>query len=1033
MNKFRNGSGRKAAVIAALLSFIFAVVFISEGGNGVQAAGAKGSAADGGSASARFVKDGGHYGTWTHPNKKFKLPAKYTCGLKTTKKTSYTYTGTLANKDKALKAMHKKMPYKGSMVTYYSAETMKSHEKTFSNKNALVWKLSAANKGKISLTTKNLKIWNETKQGYDMVDRVMSVTGWKNARDTDKDMYENAFAGPYLLLKKGANPTVIVHGADSVSIRYRYYQAGTKTLYTYDGKAPMAIGITIGDIDCAQKVTYTGGKSGEIKYMAVAEDTNLDYVRDGKSVTFCQTGENVKAHKDIEQDSAAIYADSSDFTLKFTTGYMPDKGNIFYHKTGMWSYFNMRTKALDPVVPRKPQKSVEDSDEKSGDAWSKKTAESYTDAFASEDEKTYSYCRSNRLTDKEGKPLPAEEFIYHVTHELSDRYSENTRVTYYRMTDDIDKRLDVKAVSVWSGGDDVSGSFDISTAKGTAGTAVSAQLKNPTLSGTNGKAFELRIKVQVADDYRGIFKKQTFENVGHVEIRDKVGNDWTGDKRLSTLKTATVLEGEPEPPVKTVSDDDMVTQTGEGDEKSVKENTVAKPDEVYTYEVSKDWNSSESSGGKSFVKSFCFVDVMDDLLDAEGAKVRVLTSEGKNISSEFEIEKKGQRISARAKDPLKGDFHACVAEKKTVCMVIEVTFKKQSGKLLAKKFLKSAGRLDGDGGCAVENVGAAVINDYPVNSNKVKTHLYFDTPDIPDPKKAVSDGDDTIMQRYSDGAWKLASGKETGVLENTLASPSGVWTYELSPAWSDSDLGSSLEDLKELTFTDEVDKHISIIPDSVRLYYGRKDVSSHADVGITAGVLSARLKPSAILESAGSDDSESAAASSSVSESSTANEQDSGSKDVAPADSDGAAASSDTSDSGFRLVFSCELKDKDLTVDKLRALQADGVVSKDGKYMFVKNKASLSYRFKSKRGKDIVINKETNDVVTNILPVEEPVPDKPKPDEPEPKTKKPEPKPSKVTPKTGDRSGIYVYAIILSQAIAAVLILGVIRNGRNSH
>ncbi|MGN0709209.1 MAG: isopeptide-forming domain-containing fimbrial protein [Anaerovoracaceae bacterium] len=715
-----------AAVVSAAAAVIFVIMCFL--GRGALAASGTGGASRGGPDSARFIQDGGHYSSWDQPSKSFKLPPEYSYGVKTTAGTQFSVTGKTSSKSAAVKGIFKEYKdKKGKRVRYYSDKTASSGNRLINDPDNVVWKITDNRKGGISMTASGLNVWNNVKHGYDRVDRVMTVTDWTNARDASNaaEMVKKAIAGPYIIISKSSNPIVIINGVDEVSIRYRYYHAGTKNLYTYGNGKELAVGMTIGDIDMGQSVTVEGSGSFPVKYMTLTPDTNLDYIRKSSSVTFRQPKGKEALNNDSEKDTAAVYMNSSDYTMKLSSGWQTDKSDKFYHKQGLWSGFNTAFQGLDPVIPSDPQKSVGDDDEKENDRWNKRDAEKYTSAFASEDSADYSYRRSNVLAAG-GKGSSSRSFTYHIRHTLSGMYNENTKITYYVMNDHLDKRIDPEEIKVLRDGSDVTGEFEVTKSEAPdGGTDIKAALKSPSLSNTNGKSYELRIRASVLSDFRGIFKKQEFENVANVELKDVVGNSWTGNDSLKTLKTVTVLDGMPDGPVKKVSDYDNVTKQGQGAEKGVTENTLAGVSGKFTYEIKKEWSNAESDGGKSFVKSFGFVDTMSPVIDAGSCDVTIVTAGNKDITKEFEVKKENHTISAKALDPGKGGFAEAVEKKEAVYMMIDASLRKKDGSFPSEDEFRKAGLMQEDGTARFENMAAAVVNEYPQNTGSVYTNVNF--------------------------------------------------------------------------------------------------------------------------------------------------------------------------------------------------------------------------------------------------------------------------------------------------------------------
>lgn len=353
-------------------------------------------------------------------------------------------------------------------------------------------------------TGTNFRIYNTEKQAYETID----------VKVTLHDIETNGNDGNYIWLQNTtATPSINILGVEEVQMTIEYFVAGTQTPYTVNSN------FTVSDIDAKQ---YFGFSSGNKTINQYAHPKSvLNYVQKNNLNIFFEpddkeydAGSNLK----ISAKTAAggTYSASS-YTFIFGSKHTrsTDKNGTMTS----WAHFAFSAQSMADIATPAPYKTVSDTDNIKYD----KTAGAETDV------------KQNRVESA------ANSWTYSVTQMVPAGKSEKFYYDSFVMSDQIESCLQINSVRIYSGSDDVTSSFSISTAgnKVTA-TANSTILDDSTFYGNgSGKAITMDINVSVKDVLTAINHKHysngdlVFTNTGHVTAVSS-GKTYSNDTNQTT-------------------------------------------------------------------------------------------------------------------------------------------------------------------------------------------------------------------------------------------------------------------------------------------------------------------------------------------------------------------------------------------------------------------------------------------------------------------------------------------------------------------
>ena len=336
-------------------------------------------------------------------------------------------------------------------------------------------------------TGTNFRIYNTEKRAYDMVD----------VKVTLHDIETNGNDGNYIWLQNtSATPSINILGVEEVQMTIEYFVAGTQTPYTVNSN------FTVSDIDANQ---YFGFSSGaKTKHQYAHPKSVLNYVQKNNLNIYFEPD-------DKEYDSASDLALSaktaaggtySASSYKFIYGSEHTRSTNNGGTMTSWAHFAFSAQSMADIATPAPFKVVSDTDNIKYD----KTAGAETDVT------------QNRVESA------ANAWTYSVTQMIPSGKVEKFYYDSFVMSDQIESCLQINSVRVYSGSDDVTSSFDISTSgNNVVATAKSSILQDDSFYGNgNGREISMDINVSVKDVLTAIEHKHysngdlTFTNKGHV-------------------------------------------------------------------------------------------------------------------------------------------------------------------------------------------------------------------------------------------------------------------------------------------------------------------------------------------------------------------------------------------------------------------------------------------------------------------------------------------------------------------------------------
>lgn len=353
-------------------------------------------------------------------------------------------------------------------------------------------------------TGTNFRIYNTEKQAYETID----------VKVTLHDIETNGNDGNYIWLQNTtATPSINILGVEEVQMTIEYFVAGTQTPYTVNSN------FTVSDIDANQYFGFSSGN--KTKHQYAHPKSVLNYVQKNNLNIFFEpddkeydSGSNLK----ISAKTAAggTYSASS-YTFIFGSKHTrsTDKNGTMTS----WAHFAFSAQSMADIATPAPYKTVSDTDNIKYD----KTAGAETDV------------KQNRVESA------ANSWTYSVTQMVPAGKSEKFYYDSFVMSDQIESCLQINSVRIYSGSDDVTSSFSISTAgnKVTA-TANSTILDDSTFYGNgSGKAITMDINVSVKDVLTAINHKHysngdlVFTNTGHVTAVSS-GKTYSNDTNQTT-------------------------------------------------------------------------------------------------------------------------------------------------------------------------------------------------------------------------------------------------------------------------------------------------------------------------------------------------------------------------------------------------------------------------------------------------------------------------------------------------------------------
>lgn len=489
---------------------------------------------------------------------------------------------------------------------------------------------------------------------------------------------------PIMFISKkcyGGFPRFDMFNIGDLQLRTEFFKAGTTTPQVVKSN------VTYGDIDGWQCMSF---RTETTDYTYAASNTNLLYTRDKTSLgnwyaTFSDpTGDNLNGFKDPNASRHAVaFAYNSDtFYTVYGSGQQKgksekkgdgwvseaiyDQGNA----SGRDSYFTTSQYSMVIPNPSAPQKFVFDDNEPARNA-----GETSYDVMSK-------YSEENYLPIKNEIESLKKPFVYVVAQQVPAGMGihEGGGFTYdsFVLEDQVDNALviDQSTIAVYRdtfandyGPANETDKFDISV----SGNKITAKAKSSFLDDNafygSGRGSEILLTFAVtvnpnADLSKYLnpkIKKYVFENEADSSI--SIGShywDHVPSNKVTTL--ARLPKPKKNAPVKEVSDNDNKTLTGTGAEKNVKENTIEKADDIYTYHVKhtvKDRDGKIPYASYWYFNSYKISDKVEDLLlIQDGAKVY----EGSNdVTGKFDIavssDRKNITATAKVAELAKEDFY----------------------------------------------------------------------------------------------------------------------------------------------------------------------------------------------------------------------------------------------------------------------------------------------------------------------------------------------------------------------------------------
>lgn len=313
-------------------------------------------------------------------------------------------------------------------------------------------------------TGTNFRIYNTEKRAYDMVD----------VKVTLHDIETNGNDGNYIWLQNtSATPSINILGVEEVQMTVEYFVAGTNTPYTVNSN------FTVSDIDANQYFGFSSGN--KTKHQYAHPKSVLNYVQKNNLNIYFEPD-------DKEYDSASDLALSaktaaggtySASSYKFIYGSKHTRSTDKNGTMTSWAHFAFSAQSMADIETPAPFKTVSDTDNIKWD----KTAGAETDV------------RQNRVEST------ANSWTYSVTQMVPSGKVKKFYYDSFVMSDQIDTCLQINSVRIYSGSDDVTSSFSISTAgNNVVATANSTILNDASFYGNgNGKEISMDINVSVKD------------------------------------------------------------------------------------------------------------------------------------------------------------------------------------------------------------------------------------------------------------------------------------------------------------------------------------------------------------------------------------------------------------------------------------------------------------------------------------------------------------------------------------------------------
>lgn len=313
-------------------------------------------------------------------------------------------------------------------------------------------------------TGTNFRIYNTEKRAYDMVDVKVTLS----------DIETNGNDGNYIWLQNtSATPSINILGVEEVQMTVEYFVAGTNTPYTVNSN------FTVSDIDANQ---YFGFSSGNKTINQYAHPKSvLNYVqKNNLNIYFEPDDKEYDSASDLsisaKTAAGGTYSASS---YKFIYGSKHTRSTNNGGTMTSWAHFAFSAQSMADIATPAPFKVVSDTDNIKWD----KTAGAETDV------------RQNRVEST------ANSWTYSVTQMVPSGKVKKFYYDSFVMSDQIDTCLQINSVRIYSGSDDVTSSFSISTAgNNVVATANSTILNDASFYGNgNGKEISMDINVSVKD------------------------------------------------------------------------------------------------------------------------------------------------------------------------------------------------------------------------------------------------------------------------------------------------------------------------------------------------------------------------------------------------------------------------------------------------------------------------------------------------------------------------------------------------------
>ncbi|GEM_PF-5965134 len=561
--------------------------------------------------------------------------------------------------------------------------------------------LKGKDNGDVSFLYRNYHYLNPETKKWENVDIKVTVNSFNhvraetsrynalknNSEATPGDIgfqYQYEETDPILFISKrcyGGFPRIDMFNIGDLQLKTEFFKAGTTTPINIKSN------VTYADIDGWQCMSF---RTSTTDYTYAASNTRLLYTRDQSSAgywyaTFSDPiGGNIEGYDPAYAARHAVsFAYNGDrFYTVYGSGQQKGKatkeGNGWKvepdhnpgHASGRDSFFGTSQYSMVIPKPSAPQKFVMDKDEPTRGA----------------EDKDYDviskYSEENYLPTKNELEKTIESFRYVVAQQVPGGMGTHDAggFTYdtFTLEDQVDNALiiDESSIAVYrdhfgtdNGPANVTDGFNISVSGNKITASAKSSLLNDNTFYGSGRGSEVMLtfnaKINPDVDISKYLKKEimeyVFENGADSTIR--IGNHHWDHVPSNKVETHVKL---PKPkknvPIKEVSDNDDKTLTGTGAEKNVRENTIEKADDIYTYHVKhtvKDRDGKIPYANYWYFNSYQISDKVEDLLlIQDGAKVY----EGSNdVTDKFDIavsaDRKNITATAKAAELAKADFY----------------------------------------------------------------------------------------------------------------------------------------------------------------------------------------------------------------------------------------------------------------------------------------------------------------------------------------------------------------------------------------